>query len=136
MQDKQMICVSQLSLVDLAGSERTNRTKNTGQRLNEASKINQSLMVLRKCFETLRDNQQTNATKMVPYREQKITHLFKNFFEGDGDIRMIVCVNPSIADADENLVSSARFSSFDDFVVLIVFSSWSCSLPKPRKTSW
>jgi len=28
-----------LSLVDLAGSERTNRTKNTGQRLQEAGKI-------------------------------------------------------------------------------------------------
>jgi kinesin family protein 23 len=36
MQDKRVVCVSQLSLVDLAGSERTNRTKNTGQRLREA----------------------------------------------------------------------------------------------------
>lgn len=36
IQDKRVICVSQLSLVDLAGSERTNRTKNTGQRLREA----------------------------------------------------------------------------------------------------
>lgn len=100
-----MICVSQLSLVDLAGSERTNRTKNTGQRLNEAGKINQSLMVLRKCLETLRYNQQTGAPKMVSYREHKITLLFKNFFEGDGDIRMILCINPKMADADENAVS-------------------------------
>jgi len=38
MQDKRVVCVSQLSLVDLAGSERTNRTKNTGQRLREAGK--------------------------------------------------------------------------------------------------
>jgi len=38
MQDKRIVCVSQLSLVDLAGSERTNRTKNTGQRLREAGK--------------------------------------------------------------------------------------------------
>lgn len=36
MQDKRVMCISQLSLVDLAGSERTNRTKNTGQRLREA----------------------------------------------------------------------------------------------------
>lgn len=102
MQEKHMICVSQLSLVDLAGSERTNRTKNTGQRLNEAGKINQSLMVLRKCLETLRSNQQSGVPKMVSYREHKITLLFKNFFEGDGDIRMVVCVNPRMADADEN----------------------------------
>jgi len=38
MQDKRVVCISQLSLVDLAGSERTNRTKNTGQRLREAGK--------------------------------------------------------------------------------------------------
>lgn len=36
IQDKRVVCISQLSLVDLAGSERTNRTKNTGQRLREA----------------------------------------------------------------------------------------------------
>lgn len=36
IQDKRVVCVTQLSLVDLAGSERTNRTKNTGQRLREA----------------------------------------------------------------------------------------------------
>lgn len=39
MQDKRVVCISQLSLVDLAGSERTNRTKNTGQRLREAGEI-------------------------------------------------------------------------------------------------
>ena len=48
--------VSQLSLVDLAGSERTKRTKNTGCRLKEAGSINSSLMALRNCMETLRDN--------------------------------------------------------------------------------
>lgn len=39
MQDKRVVCISQLSLVDLAGSERTNRTKNTGQRLREAGEM-------------------------------------------------------------------------------------------------
>jgi len=34
--DKGMICVSQLSLVDLAGSERYGRTGATGDRLKEA----------------------------------------------------------------------------------------------------
>lgn len=40
VQDKRVICVSQLSLVDLAGTERTNRSKNTGQRLREAGNYN------------------------------------------------------------------------------------------------
>ena len=39
MQDIDKICVSQLSLVDLAGSERTGRTKNAGDRLKEAGKV-------------------------------------------------------------------------------------------------
>nr|CAD7567848.1 unnamed protein product [Timema californicum] len=103
VQDKRAICISQLSLVDLAGSERTNRTKNTGQRLREASNINNSLLTLRLCLETLRENQLQGTEKMVPYRESKMTHLFKNYFDGDGQVEMIVCVNPSVDDFDENV---------------------------------
>lgn len=53
MQDKRVVCVSQLSLVDLAGSERTNRTKNTGQRLREAGKAFYLLYIC-KIYESLR----------------------------------------------------------------------------------
>ncbi|XP_065202712.1 kinesin-like protein KIF23 [Planococcus citri] len=117
IQDENLICVSQLSLVDLAGSERTNRTKNTGQRLNEAGKINQSLMVLRKCLETLRSNQQSGTAENISYREDKITFLFKSYFEGDGDIRMVVCVNPSMADADENAFVMTFAEATQDIIV-------------------
>ncbi|XP_012534885.1 kinesin-like protein KIF23 [Monomorium pharaonis] len=103
MQDKRVICVSQLSLVDLAGSERTNRTKNTGQRLREAGNINNSLMTLRSCLEILRENQNQGTNKMVPYRDSKLTHLFKNYFDGEGQVRMIVCVNPRADDYDETI---------------------------------
>lgn len=103
IQDKRVICVSQLSLVDLAGSERTNRTKNTGQRLREAGNINNSLMTLRSCLEILRENQVQNTTKMVPYRESKLTHMFKNYFDGEGKVRMVVCVNPRADDYDETI---------------------------------
>ncbi|XP_072748061.1 kinesin-like protein KIF23 [Anoplolepis gracilipes] len=103
MQDKRVVCVSQLSLVDLAGSERTNRTKNTGQRLREAGNINNSLMTLRSCLEILRENQNQNTNKMVPYRDSKLTHLFKNYFDGEGQVRMIVCVNPRADDYDETI---------------------------------
>ncbi|CAK9798928.1 Kinesin-like protein KIF23 [Anthophora plagiata] len=103
VQDKRVICVSQLSLVDLAGSERTNRSKNTGQRLREAGNINNSLMTLRTCLEMLRENQTQGTNKIVPYRDSKITHLFKNYFDGEGNVRMVVCVNPSIDDYDETI---------------------------------
>lgn len=103
IQNKKCLTISQISLVDLAGSERTNRTKNTGQRLREAGNINKSLMTLRTCLEVLRENQTNNTNNMVPYRESKITHLFKNFFEGEGQVRMIVCANPRAEDYDETL---------------------------------
>ena len=41
---------------------------------------------------------------MVPYRDSKLTHLFKNYFDGEGKVRMIVCVNPKAEDYDESLV--------------------------------
>ena len=45
--------MSKLSVIDLAGSERAVRTQNTGDRLNEASNINASLMTLRRCMEVI-----------------------------------------------------------------------------------
>ncbi|NWR24286.1 KIF23 protein, partial [Emberiza fucata] len=103
LQEKEQITLSQLSLVDLAGSERTNRTKAEGSRLREAGNINQSLMTLRTCIEVLRENQLYGTNKMVPYRDSKLTHLFKNYFDGEGKVRMIVCVNPKAEDYEESL---------------------------------
>ncbi|EFO21035.1 hypothetical protein LOAG_07453 [Loa loa] len=100
--DPTKIHVSQLSLVDLAGSERTKRTGNEGARLIESSKINQGLSVLRQCFEKLRDNQLRDKAAAISYRESKITHLFKNSFEGTGKVRMIICLNPRPEDFGEN----------------------------------
>ncbi|KAK2138147.1 hypothetical protein NP493_8602g00002 [Ridgeia piscesae] len=112
LQDKEKFVVSQFALVDLAGSERTNRTGNYGERLREAGKgnsftrfdfvplscavgnINQTLMVLRTCIEALRDNQKNGTNKMVAYRDSRLTHLFKNYFDGEGKVRMVVCINP------------------------------------------
>ncbi|CAF99883.1 unnamed protein product, partial [Tetraodon nigroviridis] len=104
LQDKNQVNVSQLCLVDLAGSERTNRTRAEGSRLREAGNINQSLMTLRTCIEVLRENQMCGTSKMVPYRDSKVTHLFKNYFDGEGKVRMIVCVNPKADDYEETML--------------------------------
>nr|CDJ92795.1 Kinesin domain containing protein [Haemonchus contortus] len=101
--DPNRIVVSQLSLVDLAGSERAKRTQNVGDRLAEAASINKSLMVLRQCIEKLRRNQRSALHETVPYRDAKLTMLFKNFFEGAGKVRMIICANPKPSDFEENL---------------------------------
>uniref|UniRef100_A0A4W4FF14 Kinesin-like protein n=1 Tax=Electrophorus electricus TaxID=8005 RepID=A0A4W4FF14_ELEEL len=104
LQDKNQVNVSQLCLVDLAGSERTSRTRAEGSRLREAGNINQSLMTLRTCIEVLRENQMCGTNKMVPYRDSKVTHLFKNYFDGEGKVRMVVCVNPKTDDYEETML--------------------------------
>lgn len=103
IQERGGMVISQLSLVDLAGCERSSRTKNSGQRLREAGNINNSLMTLRSCLEILRENHLTGANKIVPYRDSKLTHLFKNYLDGEGEVRMIVCANPRIEDYDETM---------------------------------
>ncbi len=101
--------MSQLSLVDLAGSERSSRTGNVGDRMKETGHINTSLMVLRQCIEQLRENQRGMRPpgvpdNLVPYRDSKLTYLFKNYFAGEGKVRMVVCLSPAAADYEENLV--------------------------------
>lgn len=65
--------------------------------------INNSLMTLRACLEILRENQINGTNKLVPYRESKLTHLFKNFFDGGCIVKVIVCINPRTDDYDENI---------------------------------
>lgn len=60
-------------------------------------------MSLRSCIEILRDDQLNHANRLVPYRDSRLTLLFKNYFDGEGKVQMIVCVNPAVSDYDENL---------------------------------
>lgn len=62
-------------------------------------------MNLRSCLEILRENQSQGTNKVVPYRDSKLTYLFKNYFDGEGQVRMIVCINPRADDYDETIVS-------------------------------
>ncbi|CAL8101395.1 unnamed protein product [Calicophoron daubneyi] len=114
IEDKNLLVVSQLCLVDLAGCERANRAGTQGDRLKEASSINSSLMNLRKCIEVLREIQaagQGNTAlstpggtlRVVPYRDRRLTHLFKNFFEGNGRVVMLVCIQQSLEDYEETM---------------------------------
>ncbi|CAF1093759.1 unnamed protein product [Adineta ricciae] len=114
---KDDLMISTIHLVDLAGSERVNRAKTVGERVKEASNINSSLMVLRQCFEILRENQSQGAVKMVPYRESKLTSFFKSYFDGEGRIRMILCVNPA-ADGYEEIQHALKFGELTKDVLV------------------
>lgn len=114
---KDDLTISTIHLVDLAGSERVNRAKTAGERVKEAGNINSSLMVLRQCFETLRENQAQGTSKMVPYRESKLTSFFKSFFDGEGRLRMILCVNPTV-DGYEEIQHALKFGELTKDVML------------------
>ncbi|PAA67554.1 hypothetical protein BOX15_Mlig022917g1, partial [Macrostomum lignano] len=144
--DKSLLHVSQLCLVDLAGSERSLRTGNAGSRLREASNINNSLLVLKRCIEALRENQRAvsagganAATKIVPYRESKMTQLFKNFFDGDGSVKMVLCVNRNAEEVEEtaNVLKFAEMASEVQVVRSKVPQTprWQAATPRPQVPS-
>ncbi len=96
-----------LYIVDLAGSERGKRTLASKARQREASNINCSLMNLMRCLDTLRLNQKNKRLgkkdKMVPFRESKLTLLFRDCFVGAncGGVVMIVNASARPEDYDE-----------------------------------
>ena len=104
-----------ITFVDLAGSERYGKTNTAGVRLKEAGNINTSLLTLGKCISSLKHNsklrpRQATQAQIVPFRESKLTRLFKNFLSGEGLITMIVCVNPHKDFFDES-IHALKFSA-------------------------
>ena len=62
--------------------------------MKEAGNINASLMHLGKCLDAIKWNQQQKKgrnQRLIPYRDSKLTRIFKNYFEGKGtgSIRMV-----------------------------------------------
>ena len=55
--------------------------------------------------------------QIVPYRDTKLTHLFKNYFDGEGKVRMVVCVSPRVEDYDET-IHVMRFAEVTQEVVV------------------
>uniref|UniRef100_A0A3B5APY7 Kinesin family member 20B n=1 Tax=Stegastes partitus TaxID=144197 RepID=A0A3B5APY7_9TELE len=103
-----------LCLCDLAGSERCAKTQNKGERLKEAGNINTSLLILGKCINALRHNQQAH----VPFRESKLTHYLQGFFCGRGKACMIVNINQCASMYDETL-NVLKFSAVAQKVVVL-----------------
>jgi kinesin family protein 5 len=68
-----------LNLADLAGSEKVGKTGASGDTLEEAKKINQSLSALGNCINALTKEKRGH----VPYRDSKLTHILRvriNFY--------------------------------------------------------
>jgi kinesin family protein 3/17 len=103
---KAHIRVGKLNMVDLAGSERQSKTGATGERLKEASKINQSLSRLGNVISALVDGKSTH----VPYRDSKLTRLLQDSLGGNTKTVMIANCGPADYNYDETL-STLRYAS-------------------------
>lgn len=93
---------SYLSIVDLAGCERMSVSNITHESLKESSNINKSMLALGKCIRCLRQN----PTGSVPYRDSRLTHLFKTFFEPTlrpSKAAMIINISPSVSQIEDTV---------------------------------
>jgi len=102
---KQMLKRGKLNLVDLAGSERQAKTKATGQALEEAKKINLSLVCLGKVISGL-----VQGGKHIPYRDSKLTKLLTDSLGGNTKTLMITNVGPALKNYEETL-NSIRYAN-------------------------
>ncbi|GJQ66792.1 kinesin-2B [Trypoxylus dichotomus] len=98
--------IGKLNLVDLAGSERLGRTHATGDRLKEASNINQSLSALGIVISALINDKITH----VPYRNSKLTRLLQDSLGGNSQTAMIAMISPSENDYEES-ICTLRYAS-------------------------
>ncbi|KAL0490807.1 kinesin heavy chain [Acrasis kona] len=97
---------SQLYLVDLAGSETVSKSLTSGERLDEAKKINTSLLALRQVIFALTNKQITH----IPYRDSKLTRILQNSLGGNTRACLIINCSPCAFNANETL-STLKFGS-------------------------
>ena len=97
---------SKLHLVDLAGSERIGKTHTAGGTAVQASFINKSLTFLEQVVLALLSSKREH----VPYRSSKLTNMLKDSLGGNCRTRMVACVWPDAAHAEES-VATLRFAT-------------------------
>ena len=102
---ERVMTISYLYLVDLAGSERVKKTKAVDMRLQEAKKINFSLLTLGKCINALAEG----SANFISYRESVLTRLLQESLGGNAKTSLIVTVSPSNYNTDET-ISSLNFA--------------------------
>ncbi|XP_026879904.2 kinesin-like protein KIF17 isoform X2 [Electrophorus electricus] len=95
-----------LNLVDLAGSERQSKTGATGDRLQEATKINLSLSALGNVISALVDGR----SRHIPYRDSKLTRLLQDSLGGNTRTLMVACLSPADNNYEESL-STLRYAN-------------------------
>ena len=98
--------IGKLYLVDLAGSEKVGKTGVSGQTLEEAKKINQSLSALANVIKALTSKKKAH----IPYRNSKLTRILSESLGGNSKTALIVTASPSSYN-DAETVSTLRFGT-------------------------
>lgn len=104
--DFSQIKCSRLCIVDLAGCERVSTTDPTDPKtVSEAGNINKSMLVLGRCIRQIR-KVNSGVTTQIPFRESKLTELFRDFFEPgkrSTTCSIIINISPGIGQFDDTL---------------------------------
>uniref|UniRef100_A0A7S1QWY4 Kinesin-like protein n=1 Tax=Neobodo designis TaxID=312471 RepID=A0A7S1QWY4_NEODS len=100
--------VGKLNIVDLAGSEKVRATGVTGERLEEAKKINWSLHQLGNVISALADPNRRDPH--IPYRNSKLTHMLTDSLGGNCKTTLIACISPAYESYAES-VSTLKFAN-------------------------
>eukprot|EP00930_Biecheleria_cincta_P002782 TRINITY_DN103780_c0_g1_i1.p1 TRINITY_DN103780_c0_g1~~TRINITY_DN103780_c0_g1_i1.p1 ORF type:complete len:1405 (-),score=286.18 TRINITY_DN103780_c0_g1_i1:262-4416(-) len=98
--DTGQVIYGKITLCDLAGSERPKKSEVTGDALKEAIEINKSLTALGDVIEAL-----TKGSKVVPYRNSKLTMLMQDSLGGSAKTLMFVNCSPASSNCEESLTS-------------------------------
>jgi hypothetical protein len=93
-------------LVDLAGSERQSKTEASGLQLEEAKKINQSLLMLGRALNSFSEGR----NDFLSLRESKLTRLLSECFGGNSKTWMLATVSPTAFNLQESL-STLEYAS-------------------------
>eukprot|EP01088_Endostelium_zonatum_P014202 TRINITY_DN3010_c2_g1_i1.p1 TRINITY_DN3010_c2_g1~~TRINITY_DN3010_c2_g1_i1.p1 ORF type:complete len:801 (+),score=190.25 TRINITY_DN3010_c2_g1_i1:45-2447(+) len=99
-----------LNLADLAGSEKVGKTGATGDTLEEAKKINQSLSALGNCISALTTPVPKGTKPFIPYRDSKLTFVLKESLGGNTKTTLLCACSPHEFNIEET-VSTLRFGS-------------------------
>lgn len=98
------IKIGKLNLADLAGSEKVGKTGASGETLEEAKKINQSLSALGNCIMALTKQKKQH----VPYRDSKLTFILRESLGGNTKTTLLIACSPHSFNLEET-VSTLRF---------------------------
>lgn len=96
---------STLTIVDLAGSERVTKSGSSGQRLQEAQKINKSIAALGNCISALAEAHGRGNKRHIPFRNSQLTRLLTDSLGGNTRTCLCVNVGPAAINYEETYAS-------------------------------